>query len=130
MKSPCEITEGFAQFCGTEAYTRLSPLHGRLLCTDGVVWLAENADAFWLIDAIASHQPRCMKDEPLREIQFWTLKVAANKSAVLSCKRDEGDIAFTQKIKFTDFPLKEVELWVEAGLVGVPCMVCLLPSEH
>jgi hypothetical protein len=130
MKTASEIRQGMAGFSGTEAYHRLSKLHGRLVCTDGVAWLAENAGAYWLIDAIASYQPQCAKDAALRGIQFWTLKVV-DKSAVLSCERDEGDVAITQEIGRTDFPLDEVKLWVEAGAVGEkPCMVCLLPNEH
>jgi len=49
-----ELQKGLAGFSGTEAYHRLSPLHGKLVCTDGVKYLADKAGAFWLIDAIAS----------------------------------------------------------------------------
>jgi hypothetical protein len=129
-KTPEEIESGLAQFYGTEGYTRLSPLHGRLVCTDGVVWLAENAECFWLIDAIASYQRDAMKDESLQSIQFWKLTVK-DRLGILICERDEGDVAFTQTIRFTNFPLPEIKIWVEAGSVGdKPVMVCLLPSEH
>jgi hypothetical protein len=135
MLSASEIQKGLAQFYGTDGYTRLSPLHGNLICTDGVTWLAQNADCFWLIDAIASHQPECQKDAMLREHQFWTLKVTTSptggRSAKLTCERDEDDVALTQHIEFTDFPLEEVRIWVEYGEVqDKPVMVCLLPSEH
>jgi hypothetical protein len=91
--------------------------------TDGVRFLAENAGAFWLLDVIASHQPRCRRDPMLRDMQFWTLKVNADKSAVVTCERDEGDLAFEQRIERTDFPLDGVRVWVEGG-------VAMLPSER
>lgn len=43
----------------------------------------------------------------LREIQFWNLQVKPDNSAVLTCERDEDDIALTQEIEYTDFPLKK-----------------------
>lgn len=131
MLSASEVQQGLAQFYGTDGYTRLSPLHGNLVCTDGVTWLAENAGCFWLIDIIASYQPQCRKDAMLRNHQFWKLKVNADKSAVVTCERDEDDVAIKQAVEATDFPLGEVSLWVEYGEVqGKPVMVCLLPSEH
>jgi len=65
----------------------------------------------------------------LREIQFWTLKVNGCpdgqhfESATVVCERDSGDIAFQQTIEATDFPLREIEIWVGNG-------VMYLPSEH
>ena len=40
------------QFTGTERYYRISRRH---LLTDGTKYLAENAECFWMMDAIASH---------------------------------------------------------------------------
>jgi hypothetical protein len=139
MKTAQEIQNGLAQFYGTEHYHRLSPLHGKLVCTDGVAWLAENAGAFWLIDIIASYQARCMKDEMLRDMQFWTLTVhrpplekRGNRiMATVICERDTGDVAIKQEIPYTDFPLPEIKFYVEPGEVGGKMVyVCLLPSEH
>jgi hypothetical protein len=68
----------------------------------------------------------------LRDIQFWRLKVGADKSAVVRCERDTNDVAFEQRIEHTDFPLPELTLYVEAGAVGEgrPVMVCMLPGER
>ena len=41
-----------AQFTGTSAYYRISRRH---LLTDGTKYLAEEAECFWMMDAIASH---------------------------------------------------------------------------
>jgi hypothetical protein len=40
------------QFTGTERYYRISRRH---LLTDGTKYLAENAECFWMMDAVASH---------------------------------------------------------------------------
>jgi hypothetical protein len=122
-QEPALTTADLAQFTGTaEWYTH--PLTG-LLYTDGVQFLAERGGAYWLIDAIASWQndPLVRNDTMLQEIQFWTLTVRLDSSAVLRCERDTGDVALTQKIEFTDFPLESIKLYVENG-------VLLLPSEH
>lgn len=123
-----EFESALHQFTGTGQYHRLS-LHGGLVATDGVAFLAEEASAFWLVDAIASHQPKALKDPMLREHQFWTLDVAPDHSAVLKCERDTDDVAIVQRIKYTDFPMAQVKVWVEP-LGDGRHWVALLPSEH
>jgi hypothetical protein len=131
MLSDAEIKSGLAQFYGTEAYHKFSPLHGRLVATDGVAFLVKSAEAVWLLDIIASYQPQCLKDGMLKHIQFWTLTVK-DKKAKIVCERDEGKVAFTQVIGHTDFPLEgETKVWVEADECGgQPVMVAMLPEER
>ncbi|MEP1075173.1 hypothetical protein NDI52_07175 [Leptolyngbya sp. PL-A3] len=110
------------QFTGTSTYYQ----HWLgIQYTDGVFFLAERGGAYWLIDAIASWQidPRIRDDQMLQQIQFWALTVNDNRSAVLSCERDTDDIAVTQTIPFTDFPLKEIRLYLQRGIL-------LLPAEY
>jgi len=120
-------------FTGTENYYKL-PLFRGVVYTDGVRHLALNADAYWLLDAIASHQPRALKDKSLRQIQFWRLEPLGDNQAKLSCDRDEGDEAFHQIIPFTDFPFDAVprpRVWVAPSETqDGPVMVAYLPSEH
>jgi hypothetical protein len=115
----CDLKAELAGFTGTTQYYR-SALG--LLYTDGVKHLAERAGAYWLIDAIASWQPkaRCID----REFQLWELAVDHDRRAVLSFRRDTGLPAdIQQKIEYTDFPQGAFTLYVEHG-------VLLLPSEH
>jgi hypothetical protein len=120
-----QLQAALPQFTGTESYTRHNPFGGNgLLLTDGAKFLAEKAECWWLFDAICSYQPRCQKDEMLRDIQFWTLTIHnQNKRGQLICERDSGDVAIRQGIEFTDFPLDEIKLYVQNGVV-------LLPSEY
>jgi hypothetical protein len=132
------LTESdLSQFYGTEQYFR--HWTRKLLYTDGVQYVAEKGGAHWLIDAIASYQGdrRITGSSMLRDMQFWKLKKEGS-SAVLTCRADSGHKpAITQKIEFTDFPLNEIEIWVERG--GIPAnneqgyeeaMVAMLPGER
>ncbi len=118
------------QFSGTENYYRWSILFPRMVLTDGTKYLADVGQCYWLMDAIASHQRKCLRFPELRENQFWTLKVnLKEREAVLTCQIDSNmKPTIRQRIPFTDFPLEEMKLWVEP--LGDDKYVILLPSEH
>lgn len=109
-----------AQFSGTTRYYQ----HWlrRFVYTDGVHYVAETGGAYWLIDAIASYQPKLFTDPMLQQFQHWKLKVN-NQKAQLVCERDTDDVVLTQDIEFTDFPLDEIRFYLVAG-------VLMLPSEY
>lgn len=133
-----------AQFTGTLNYWRDPNSLYPFIYTDGVRYLARQGSAFWLLDAIASWQANCTvrSDLMLCEHQFWMLKVNQDKSAELICERDKGDVAVTQRIEFTDFPLSEIRLYLcnmgrywesvlKKKLQAKPLYgVLLLPSEY
>ena len=111
-----------AQFTGTTTYYS-HPLGLRY--TDGVQYLAERGGAYWLLDAIASWQgdERVSQDPMLQQMQFWRLTVNDDRSALLVCDRDKGDMAVSQEIAWTNFPLEQITLYCQQG-------VLLLPSEY
>lgn len=115
------------QFTGSTEKHNLSLMCKRLkvFCSDGVKYLAEKGEAFWLVDAILSHFPRANKIPQLKDdMQFWHLKVDEKKQAVLYCTDGRTDKhLIEQKIPFTDFPLAEVKLYLANGML-------YLPSEH
>ena len=115
--------ENLNNFHGTENYYT-NPMYP-FEWTDGVKYLVENGEAYWLLDSIASWQkePIIKSNQDLRQVQFWKLKVNSDNSAVLTCERDRDDVVITQKIPFTDFPLEEITLYLCDG-------VLLLPSEY
>ena len=118
MKPAQEIQDVLDQCTGTSEYHRFSPLSS-LVITDGVKYLANNAGVYWLLDIVASYQNKCNKDEMLRDFQIWTLKVKNGKGKVI-CERDTDDVAITQKIEYTDFPLPEIKLYCENGVICLP----------
>jgi hypothetical protein len=119
------------QFTGTDEYHRWSILFRNVVLTDGAKFVADNGGghgAYWLMDAIASYQPRLRKhrDVRLQEIQFWNLAVKDGQG-ILTCRADSGEKpVITQRIDYTDFD-RSIDLWVEPS---DDLWVILLPSEH
>jgi hypothetical protein len=134
MKTKDEIETGLAHCIGTEKY--IKHWTGALVFTDGVDFLRQAADCFWLVDAIASYQPE-HKD---KTFQLWELKVTeedGDRKAVLTMREDSDRPALvTQKFYTTNFPLDEIKLYVELGGFGTcaedwtPAMVLMVPSER
>lgn len=115
-----ELRASLRSFTGTTEYRR----HwSGMRYTDGVQFLADKAEAYWLLDIIASWQPKALRDPWLREFQLWELFVKPDGTATVVCSRDSEDVAFRQQIEHTTFPLEYVKLYVEGGVI-------LLPSEH
>ena len=125
MLSAQELHQALPQFTGTTHWFQWSRLTD-LTCTDGAKYLAEEAGAYWLLDAVASHQNALVIQDlqRLQEFQIWTLTVKADKSCCLTCAED-SDVApvIVQDIEFTNFPLKEIKLYVCGNVI-------LLPSEY
>lgn len=121
MSTVTDLESALAQFCGSENFYR----HwlGRFLYTDGVQYLADNAGggAYWLIDLIASWQTKAkVRREPF---QVWTLKVNRDKHpmAVAEAWDDiPGKLLASQRIEYTDFPLDEIKLYLENGVLMLP----------
>ena len=108
------------EFTGTERYYRISRKH---LLTDGTKFLAEQAECFWMMDAIASH---------LAEIGtadwFVVVKTTVNNSIALMVYEDgNGHEHARQQIPFTDFPLEEITLY---ACSDGEHWVIMLPSEY
>ena len=118
------IASELAHFSGTQKWYQHS-LFRKFHHTDGVNHVAQEGQAFWLIDAIFSWQTnKKIKNDPmLQEFQLWQLKVKENRSAILTCSRDEDDVVISQNIPFTDFPLAEIEFYLVER-------VLMLPSEY
>ena len=92
----------------------------RLLVTPGVKELADDHGAYWLIDAIASHQTAKL-DQQCDGFQLWELTVQDDASATLTCRRDKNEpAAVEQAIPFTDYPRKHLKLYVCDNVLMLP----------
>lgn len=89
--------------------------------TEGVRYLAEAANCYWLIDNIMLRQiDKSIKQHPF---QVWTLTVNTNGSAeITGTDGNDNQIALT-KIPYTDFPLPGIQLFYTDNTL-------LLPSEY
>ena len=85
-----------------------------LVYTDGVKAHADIAEAYWLIDAVASYQMDIAKFQNEHGgFVLWKLEVK-DGSAVLTASRDSGEEPFIkQDIEFTDHPEGEWDFWQE-----------------
>ena len=113
---PIQLT----QFIGTEKYYRISRRH---LLTDGTKYLAEAAECFWMMDAIASH---------LCEIGTadWLVLVRVEVTegrAVMIYEDGNGREHARQEIPYTDFPLNSITLY---ACWDGEHWVIMLPSEY
>lgn len=110
------------------------PLYRKLIYTPGVRHLAERAGCYWLLDAVASwlgskeFVAAGRRDPRVRDIHFWKLAVAADKSAVLTATADAGETPFVrQMIEFTDYPLAAIDMYCQFDGTHWTLM---LPSEY
>ncbi len=118
--TPDTLTDELAQFHGSEQLY-LHWLGGRF--TEGVKHLADRAGAYWLIDAIFSHQRGRVRLEPF---QVWRLDRLPEGGAKLHAWTDTPNASRwlkTQTIEYTDFPLDQIDLWLVDG-------VLMLPTEY
>jgi len=109
-----------SQFTGTENWYR-NGLVRSVLFTDGVKYVADEAKAYWLIDAIASWQ----LDEKVRKepFQFWKLTVKPDQTATLVCEDGNKNQVAEQVLTYTDFPDPEISFFFTDN-------VLMLPSEY
>lgn len=117
-KTIAELEQNLRQFMGGDTIYRYHS--SERYYTEGVQYLAETAGAYWLIDAIMSHQ--LTKKVRIEPFQVWILKVdLAKSSAVLKCTDDiPGRLLAKQEIEFTDFPLAEIKFYFENSTLLLP----------
>lgn len=114
-----ELLAQLAWFTGTTQWY-FHPLFKAYKYTDGVRFLAQNAEAYWLLEYVFSNQSLpVLKNAPF---QVWKMQVV-DSSAIIKVEDGNGKLLKRFDISFTDFPLKEITLWLEGEIL-------LLPSEH
>lgn len=122
-----QLRANLAQFTGTSTWFRFNVGPATLgLYTEGIQYLAENAECYWLLEEIFFTQAvEKVKEEPF---QVWELGVdLETKTAVLACEDGSHGELHKKELPYTTFPLEEISLWVEYN-GSTP--VLLLPSEH
>lgn len=116
------VTEqDLAMFYGTEGYVR--HISGVNL-TDGVVFLRENGECFWLIDDICF----AYKDLQNCPFQIWQLKKTGDTQGVLTMREDTNEpVKYNNEYNYTD-------IWQHVAMDKVKMHlingVLLLPSEY
>lgn len=125
--TPEQLQHELTQYTGTEAYHKFSIT--RDVCTDGVLFLAKEAGAFWLLEKIVLK----LREESYVEKDYFAVvnvKVEDNKARIQFEDGDEHVFAVVY-VDYTDFPLPECKLfaiWQEETKPG--SWLILLPSEY
>jgi hypothetical protein len=101
-------------FTGSEEWYR-HPLVKSVVYTQGVKYVAEQGEAYWFIDKIATMQ----LDDKVRkhEFQVWKLDVP---SKLITVEDGNGLIIYKEKLDYTDFPAPGVTLWFTDHTILVP----------
>jgi hypothetical protein len=118
--SPGEaLIEALAMHTGSETVFR--HWSRRLVYTEGVQGLAERAQAYWLIDLVASYVTHpALHGE---DFVVWKLTVDAKGRALAVAEDGNGRKLVEQQIPVTDFPPPGIELFMTNGTL-------LLTSEY
>ena len=107
----------FGSHNGSENFN-INSLTGYIF-TDGVKELAEDCNAFWLIDLILSHQ--CESLVRKQPFQVWDLKrVNDSKFIIIATDGNHNDVT-SQEIPFSDFPFDLATLWLVNNCLMLPC---------
>jgi hypothetical protein len=113
-----------SQFTGTETYHKAS-FFGDLVLTDGMNYLRNKLNCFWLIDIVASVQH--LKDiQEEKNFIVWLIKIKKDKSFIVTAWNDtpyKSRKLYEQEGKYTDFLFDRFEFYQESE-------VLLLKSEH
>ena len=108
------------QFIGTTGYYRISRRH---LLTDGTKYLAEEAECFWMMDAIASHLSEIGTKDWFVQVR---MTVNGNRATMIY-ENGNGSEHARQEIPYTDFPMHAISLY--ACWDGEQWVI-MLPSEY
>lgn len=130
--TPAEIENALQYFTGTETWYKFNYQYPRALLTDGTKFLADSAGAYWLMEAICSHQPALRKGMGDCVFQAWTLTVNDDRSCSLVCDDGYDHKLTCQEIPYTDFPLSSIKLYAiyEGDPAPSTDLILLLPSEY
>lgn len=125
-----QILSELKNFTSTEAYHKISL--GCLLATDGIKFLAEKLECYWLFDICSSVQHL----EKIREnacFIVWKIRVNPDKSFIVGAYSDYSKdkteaenkiyLLYEQKAPYTDFKLNEFEFYQNDNIL-------LLKSEY
>lgn len=104
-QTAAELLGNLSQFIGTERYYRLLPT---FVVTDGLKYLMDEADCYWLAQLFGLH---------LVSIDFnknpFTVLVFTRKGGggIVNIEDGNGNLLVQQRLDYTDFPFDEYRLY-------------------
>ncbi len=99
------LEDELSRFHGTQRYDR--DFDG-LLFTDGIKYLVDRAECYWLIDLVGSYQSEFADVR----FQLWEVEVVEGISTLLTMSEDtDKPVLVRQHVPFTDFPLERFSFY-------------------
>jgi len=103
-------------------YWHQRPLTRNILYTDGAKYVDDHGGTYWLLDRNAFAQLDNVA-AAVEAFHLWKLTVNPDATGILSCEDGNYNVVFTKALEYTDFPLKEIQLYFTNNVI-------LLPSEY
>ena len=115
-----KLKSELSHFTGSESYYRVMP---RLSITDGIRYLADKTNSYWLVTAIYSH----LVTQSIHS-EFVVAKLTVS-GEIADLVLDDGNdqVISRQRIDYTDFPLDEISIYC---CYQQQDWILLLPSEY
>lgn len=123
--------QGLEQFTGSENFYRINRMCPNVIMTDGAHHVAIHAEAYWLMEAIASHLRYSVHDTDKGETYVVCKLTVKDKQADIVI--DNGNdgarrVEYAhQRIEYTDFPLDAMMLY---ATYDGEYWTIMLPSEY
>ena len=125
METSMTITENLQHFHGSEVLYRIPLI--RTLYTEGIQYLAQAADCFWLVTDCSVIGRSLMGKSSFISIDFKMHdereKEETGYAASITYGDGNGSVFEVQRYHVTDFPLEKLRLYFVNGTL-------LLPSEY
>ena len=99
-----ELQTALSHFTGMQNYHRVLP---RLVITDGIQYLANKANSYWLVSAIYSH----LVIQPIYSAFVVARLTVSDKTAHLVLDDGNDQVICEQYIEYTDFPIDKVKIY-------------------
>jgi len=124
-----ELTQAdLHQFYGTENYHRLT-LFKNVVFTDGMAYLANEANCYWLMNEIAAKTLELYKKN--NDNVFIVVRLfKKGKEAVIQYSDGNNNILDQTKLSFTDFPLSPFQCYSQLADYDPVKFVIMLTTEY
>ena len=107
MIDASELRRNLAHYHGTDGYHGIGPMFSRVCFTDGVKYLAEEAECWWLItDSAALFQCNPWEQQG-DDYMCIRLTIHPNGGFTHTVETGRGEVRWKNDGNSTDFPLRE-----------------------
>lgn len=128
MIDPIDLKNALAEYSGSEHFYKVSAFAPNFIITEGVKFLADEAQCYWLLDVIVSHLPAVIAAD--EEFAVVLLERDPEGSGAVFQITDDvpANVVYArQEIEFTTFPMPSIKLYLQTDTEHWTLM---LPGEY